>query len=272
MYIYSRKLITGPSKAGTLARFDTMAVYIGTDQSDILSSVAGPFFPVDDQLYGLGGDDSLFGRSGNDYLDGGAGNDYLDGGPGVDRLFGGAGDDRLNGDASADFLNGGAGNDYLIGGSNFSGEPDFFVFNWSEVAGTKEYFRDGDNPSYNANLNAWANYSSQAEAAGYTPESVIDPATGKEFFKYYKGSDWTFTTEHGHDMISDFTVGIDQIKLEGITDKDAFLQNHMTVFADAISPPKFSFTDDQGQEISSITVMSNQPYDPNTNYSDWFFT
>ena len=63
------------------------------------------------------GDDILIGGAGDDILYGGAGNDTLFGGAGDDVLHGGAGNDMLYGGDGDDMLYGGTGNDVLFGGA-----------------------------------------------------------------------------------------------------------------------------------------------------------
>jgi Ca2+-binding RTX toxin-like protein len=241
-----------------------MAVIMGTNNSERLDGTL-----EDDTLYGLGGNDHLYAVYGHDILYGGDDGDYLVvNGTNTAELYGENGNDSLNGDTGTDLLNGGPGNDYLNG----SYGADTYVFDWSEVAGAKTYFRNGDTPSVKANAKAWDNYYKQAEAAGYQPESVIDPASGKEFFKYYKQSETIYTTDHGRDGIESFNFAEgDRLKLDGITDKDSFLQDHFTATADNCGQLRFSFDDQAGTEVSSLSFFS-MGYDPAINYTDWFIT
>lgn len=63
-------------------------VITGNDADNIISAGGG-----DDTVYGMAGDDKIWGDAGDDHLFGNDGNDLLYGGPGADTLVGGAGDD-----------------------------------------------------------------------------------------------------------------------------------------------------------------------------------
>ncbi len=84
---------------------------IGTSGADTILLRGG-----NDLGFGLGGRDVLRGEGGNDTLSGGDGKDRLFGGAGNDTLFGDSADDILRGEAGNDWLYGGAGRDALFGG------------------------------------------------------------------------------------------------------------------------------------------------------------
>ena len=70
-----------------------------------------------DVMIGRAGDDRLSGSNGNDILFGGDGIDVLDGGNNNDTLFGEVGNDTMTGGNGDDTLDGGVGTDALLGGN-----------------------------------------------------------------------------------------------------------------------------------------------------------
>ena len=101
--------------SGTVTEI-THAVLSLTGENDIVSSNTPVNFstPLNDTIYGLGGDDSILGGKGSDILDGGTGSDTLLGESGMDTLIGGDGGDSLFGGDGIDSLVGGTGNDTYI--------------------------------------------------------------------------------------------------------------------------------------------------------------
>ena len=101
--------------SGTVTEI-THAVLNLTGGNDIVSSNTPINFstPLNDTIYGLGGDDSILGGKGSDILDGGTGSDTLLGESGIDTLFGGDGGDSLLGGDGIDSLVGGTGNDTYV--------------------------------------------------------------------------------------------------------------------------------------------------------------
>lgn len=91
----------------------------GNDGDDMLHGEAG----IDILIGGLGAD-ILTGGNGNDYLYGDDGNDELFGGAGNDVMVAGSGNDRMEGGiagvAGFDYFYSGAGDDVMIGGSGFN--------------------------------------------------------------------------------------------------------------------------------------------------------
>lgn len=84
----------------------------GTDGNDVISGAAG-----NDTLSGGEGHDTLAGAAGEDQLRGGGGNDSIGGGPGNDRINGGLGNDTVGGGTEDDYINGSEGHDMLSGGA-----------------------------------------------------------------------------------------------------------------------------------------------------------
>jgi Ca2+-binding RTX toxin-like protein len=144
-----------------------------------------------DSMPGTSGNDVLDGGNGNDTLDGGLGNDTLNGGDGNDSLIGGAGNDSLNGGDGNDTLDGGTGNDTLNGGAGDD-----------SLAGG-----DGDDTlnggEGNDVLNGGAGHDQLSGGAGrdqfvFSGPGAMTPNAG---------------SQGGHDRITDFVSGEDQIWL-----------------------------------------------------------
>ncbi|WP_146348463.1 calcium-binding protein [Phaeobacter marinintestinus] len=143
-----------------------------------------------DQLSGGAGNDVLNGGDGDDALNGGADNDQLTGGLGNDSLRGEIGDDMLMGKAGHDFMHGGAGNDLMDGGGGNDG-----------MVG------DGGNDVM----------------TGGAGNDVLDGSFGNDTLTGGAGDDrltggpgadiFVFEFRGGHDIVMDFTPGIDGINL-----------------------------------------------------------
>jgi serralysin len=86
-------------------------VAFGNNQANAADGKRG-----NDVIFGKGGADRLSGADGNDSLFGGDDKDLLVGGSGDDTLFGDSGDDFLDGSTGIDTLFGGTGVDALLGG------------------------------------------------------------------------------------------------------------------------------------------------------------
>jgi Ca2+-binding RTX toxin-like protein len=179
----------------------------GAVKDDVISGLGG-----DDQITGEGGSDQILGGAGNDNLSGDgvawaypsmptpgiAGDDTLDGGAGADYLFGGSGDDLLIGGTGADQLTGGAGSDTYKGGTG------------------DDYYNDDDY--------AYPVPAPTPTAALVPPDGGVAPDVGPVgepldhdlfVFAMPKGAGG-----FGHDQISGFDLGSDQIRFVGYTEAD----------------------------------------------------
>ena len=139
----------------------------------------------DDRLMGGDGDDTLLGGKGDDRLDGGEDDDALFGNHGADRLFGLDGDDTLDGGMGTDRLRGGDGNDLLHGGNNndmLRGE-------------------DGDDTLDGGDGND--------DLIGGDGNDMLTGGEGKDMFVFDAGL-------AQHDVITDFELGIDTVRLKGL--------------------------------------------------------
>ncbi len=166
----------------------------GTSGDDVLRGRAG-----DDTISGGGGDDRLVGNAGRDVLLGGRGddvqkgrngNDFLAGHNGNDRLLGGNGNDRLLGGNGNDRLLGGNGNDRLLGGNG----------NDRLRGGGKNDTLHGGMGHDNINGGSGAD-----RIIGASGDDELSGGAGADVF-VFRGT-W------GWDVISDFEVGIDRIRL-----------------------------------------------------------
>ena len=178
----------------------------GGDDNDRLFGEAGKDLLIggdgNDILNGGDDNDRLFGEVGKDLLKGGSGNDRLNGDAGDDRLFGGIGNDRLNGgddndrlfgDIGNDRLNGGAGNDRLNGGDDndrLFGKAGNDVL----IGGAGNDVLDGGGGRDTLN-------------GGEGNNILIGGHSNKDIF--------CINTGLGRDLITDYSVDADEIKLLG---------------------------------------------------------
>ncbi|MFU8776393.1 MAG: calcium-binding protein [Roseovarius sp.] len=149
----------------------------------------------DDVLFGGEGDDVQSGGPGNDLLEGGAGNDILAGSFDQDTVRGGDGDDTIGGGPGRDLLIGGAGDDQIGGGEGndtlLGGSGDDFL-----AGGGRNDLLDGG-PGHDT-LNGGAGHDTLTGGAG---------ADVFVFNAFISGE---------RDVIVDFTVGTDRIRLAGV--------------------------------------------------------
>jgi hypothetical protein len=126
-----------------------------------------------DIMFGQLGNDTMLGQSGDDVVFGGEGNDFMSGGADDDILFGEEGNDKLIGANGDDFLGGGVGDDTIYGG-----DGDDFIL-------------------------------------GGEGDDELTGGDGKDVFfsdltLSYDGSDHTFSSTDGTDVITDFDFNEDQ--------------------------------------------------------------
>ena len=198
---------------------------VGTNESERLTGTTG-----DDRIIGRGGNDTLLGNAGDDQLLGGDGRDRLLGGEGDDQLIGGNDNDRLLGNAGEDRLVGGNGNDRLVGGADNdillggadndtllggSGD-DRLVGNAGEDrllgAGGEDALRGGDG---NDQL---LGGSGNDRLQGQDGDDLLSGGQGNDFLSGGQGKDtFVIALGEGTDTISDFVVGMDSIRLEGVS-------------------------------------------------------
>jgi len=166
------------------------------------------------RLSGMAGQDTLIGNGGNDTLDGGAGVDtilFISGtavsvnlanpgsqntGWGVDRIANienvttGAGNDRINGSNLGNRLEGGAGNDLLVGiGGN---DPLWGGSGEDQLIGGQGH-------------DALWGQAGNDRLQGSEGNDTLSGGAGRDFFIFAKNS--------GQDVILDFTLGQDRIRI-----------------------------------------------------------
>jgi Ca2+-binding RTX toxin-like protein len=115
-----------------MRREEEMAVFIGTDQRDVIDDLGdGGVSDNPDELYGnagndflkgFGGADLIYGHDGHDFLTGDDGNDLVFAGFGSDRVLGANHDDEIEGQHGDDVIEGGEGNDLLYGDGSALGD------------------------------------------------------------------------------------------------------------------------------------------------------
>jgi Ca2+-binding RTX toxin-like protein len=212
----------------------------------------------DDLITGEGGGDRLLGGGGNDQLSGdglawssssasmpgAAGDDTLDGGAGADQLYGGEGDDLLLGGAGGDNLYGGAGEDTYEGGT-----------------GDDWYVDDADNYAYPVPVPAPAPGAPAAADLVATsplpppwpPSSAPPDADAFVFEAVGRGN-------FGHDQVSGFDPGADQLRFAGYTEADLASPVQTTVTNFSWDPDNPSYVTEwrfDFEDGSRVTVSFN---------------
>lgn len=143
-------------------------------------------------------EDNMFAMSeisGRDLLVGLGGADTLSGGGGRDRLLGGKGHDALKGGTGRDTLLGGAGHDYL-----------------------EDYHGNGLLKGGNGRDTMSAGDGNDRLIGGGGADS-LNAGEGDDILRGGGGADvFVFARDHGHDVIDDFQMGRDQIRLVGLGD------------------------------------------------------
>jgi Ca2+-binding RTX toxin-like protein len=237
----------------------------GTNDADQLHGAAR-----DDTITGLGGDDLITGEGGGDHLLGGAGgdnlngdglawssssasmpgaagDDTLDGGAGGDQLFGGQGDDLLLGGAGGDYLYGGAGMDTYEGGT-----------------GDDWYDDDANNYAYPVPLPGPVSAPAPADADPAAtsmvpppwPPSIVPPDTDAFVFEAVGQGNF------GHDQVSGFDPGADQLRFVGYTEADLAGPVQTTVTNSYWDPENPSYVTEwrfDFEDGSRVTVSFNDP-------------
>lgn len=181
---------TSSSNAGTAGN----DVIVGTAAAETITGQGGndniSGGDGNDLLSGNAGSDTVAGAAGNDTVQGGQGNDVLSGDQGNDNVLGGQGDDQLRGGQGNDTLQAGQGNDTVLAGLG------------------DDQLRGGQG---NDSLVGGAGNDSIYGDLGN------DNFTGGDGIDYFH----FLTTDHGDDVVTDFTSGTD------------FLAFSSTVFATA---------------------------------------
>lgn len=211
---------------GTLSQFNVQGdgkfITVG-DNTDTLKDVE--FLEFDDTVVNTETIGSkFFGSQGDDFYEGKKGNDTMTGENGSDIISGNDGNDFLQGDDGADFLDGGNNDDTLIGGSN----DDFLV------GGNDNDFIDGgsENDFIDGGIGADILTGADGEdiLRGRTGNDILTGGNGNDVLNGDSGNDTLtggtnqdsfifasassfISSDLGVDLISDFSVGIDKIRL-----------------------------------------------------------
>ncbi len=164
-----------------------------------------------DRVSGLSGNDLLDGRGGNDWLSGGAGNDTLLGGEGSDTLIGGAGADRLDGGAGLDFAS------YADAATGVVADLASPGLNQGDARGDIYIGIEGLIGS--AFADALSGDGQDNRLLGGAGNDTLWGRAGDDWLDGGAGDDWlwggigadTFVFAGGHDVLGDFTDGIDRI-------------------------------------------------------------
>jgi serralysin len=236
----------GGSANDAITGNDNGNAIMGGAGSDLITGGSG-----NDHLYGGGttavagdGADTIYGGAGSDYIQGNAGDERLDGGDGSDRIQGGQGNDSITGGAGSDTINGNLGNDTIDGGegndSLRGGQG-----NDSILGGTGDDMLMGD-------------LGSDTLRGG----QGIDMLTGggdADVFVFAAG-DATYAMTGSlagmTDMITDFTNGIDHIRLEaGIPSSIVYAPDASATFSDAAAAAQALLDQDVGySDVAAIKV------------------
>lgn len=186
--------IDGGHDADRLWGGDGADTLFGGDGADSLFGDIG-----NDVIYGGDGDDGLRGgddhdlieaQGGNDHVNGGAGHDTIHGGYGHDYIAGADGDDWISGDDGDDELRGRTGNDTLYGGAGHD-----------HMAGGV-----GDDTLYGG--------AGDDRLAGKSGDDTLIGGAGDDRLFGGAGAD-VFVFDGGHDVVRDFEVGVDLVRLDG---------------------------------------------------------
>jgi len=201
----------------------------------------------DSNLTGNSLSNSLAGNDGKNILDGGTGNDALAGGAGADSLLGGVGNDELSGGVGNDTIRGGAGVDCAdfekagisinvnLQNGTATGEGSDLLFDIENIcAGTGKDTLIGNSVANEIvggagadNINAGAGKDTLTGCADSANggQGEIDKLTGgtdADLFElgwsggcYYNDGSITATGTSDYALITDFTVGVDRLQLDG---------------------------------------------------------
>jgi len=228
-----------PEGGGLTAAEETGLTLTGDEGEDTL--VGGALDDVligngqSDDLFGANGNDELLGGAGRDNLFGGRGNDDLSGGGGNDNLRGGGGRDELRGGGGRDDLYGGGGNDLLLGGNQ---RDMLFGQNGNDVikggkgsdlmvgGGGRDMMYgggQGDTMSGNAAADELYGGGGNDRLLGGSGADTLDGGKGADRLLGGAGDDtmtgglgtdtFIFSPNSGNDIITDFDIEVDQIKL-----------------------------------------------------------
>ncbi|GEM_PF-6470982 len=170
--------------------------FVGGHDHDIFEPADEPLYYMTPTTVSLGaGDDIGVGTTGDDFIHGGAGDDIITDDYGVNSLRGGKGDDTITvGDnSSGSILRGGAGEDTLTSGKGSDtlngGKGNDIIYGGAG----NDRLRGGTGDDF---------------LSGGSGDDKLTGGLGADVFEFKHISD-------GHDIITDFQIGIDHIYLSG---------------------------------------------------------
>lgn len=169
--------------------------------------VPAPTGPLRSVIHGTGAADHLDGTLGRDVIRGFGGADRMRGGDGTDRLFGGKGADKLYGGAGGDRLSGRGGADTLTGGHEADNE--------SGGAGD-------DHLVGGPGADTLAGGKGSDLLMGGAGKDHLSGGPGKDVLTGGGGADLFIFSGGGTDRITDFSPGLDHVRLDlpGLTFAD----------------------------------------------------
>jgi Ca2+-binding RTX toxin-like protein len=183
-------------------------ILLGDENNDIILGNLGQ-----DLIWGGKGKDSLNGGEGKDLILGDEDNDFIDGDMDNDTLFGGKGEDIMLGSLGDDYLSGNQGSDTICGGEG----KDFIRGNeQADILGGCE----GNDTLYGGEDND--------TLTGCQGDDILYGELGNDSLTGGSGNDiFVLNSGQGFDVIADFTVGQDLIRLSsGLSfDQLAITQN-----------------------------------------------
>ncbi|MEP3330425.1 calcium-binding protein [Sedimentitalea sp.] len=200
-----------PPVALTVRGSDGIDVIAGGNGADTLSGELGK-----DTLYGFGDNDLLNGGNGRDFIFGGDGNDTVNGNSGRDRIEGEDGDDILFGQGQDDRLIGGTGHDTLRGGSG----SDRLI-----GSGGRDTLWGGQDDDY------LQGGGGQDALSGQGGNDLLEGMKGHDLISGGGGADvflFDGLTNEGRDEITDFLIGTDILRIEGLDFADIIIDGDTT--------------------------------------------
>ncbi len=186
---------------------------VGGEGLDLIEGGAGN--DTIDESDDSGAANLLFGDEGDDLLTGGAGSDQMYGNEGEDTLDGGLGSDVMFGGADSDIMRGGLGNDFFYGGG---GNDDIDGGDGNDVASGG--YGD-DTMDTGEGDDALDGESGIDELTGGAGSDILVGGSGNDLMHGGPGVDYfTFNTNSGHDIITDFAIEDVLVTAEGPNGED----------------------------------------------------
>jgi Ca2+-binding RTX toxin-like protein len=182
-----------------------------------------------------GADYTLLGRAGNDTLIGGTGNDTLNGGVGIDTMTGGAGNDTYFVDNVNDKVveNVGGGSDTVWASVSYTLQTGTTVAPGPEI----EFLRANGATGVTLTGNEFSHHIFGGAGAGTliggAGNDTLNGGAGDDTLTGGAGSDvFQFSAAgFGHDIITDFTVGVDKLGIAGLGINAATFASSVTIAA-----------------------------------------